>query len=420
MGRRGDRRPGQLVLNLFAPLGRALRHRPFRAFILGQSVSLVGTWMQQVAVAWAAFQLTHSAAVLGLVGFASQAPTFFLAPVGGALADRRSRRHLVLSTQFLMMVQASLLFYLSLTGALSVQALVIASLAMGVLNAFDVPARQSFLLEMVGAKDDLGTAIAVNSSVFNLARLVGPSIGGLILAVGGPVWCFGLNAVSYLAVLAALWTMKPARPRVLEPAHESFFESVRGGFGQLRENAQLRRVVLLLAFAGFLGMPFSALLPMVADQFLGGGARMLGFLYGATGFGAFLGAFSLAMREDRKRLLRHAAFSAFIFGTALVLFSFSRNFWVSWMLLVVAGFGTMSQTLATNIYLQTMVGEGFRGRVMSFFTMALMGTAPFGCLLAGYFAEKTGVDSALFWGGSLTALAAVFFAYRLHREARKS
>lgn len=372
--------------------------------------------MQQVAVAWTAFQLTHSPAVLGLVGFASQAPTFFLAPVGGALADRRSRRMVVLTTQALMMAQAVFLFALSAKGRLTVEALVAASLAMGVLNAFDVPARQSFLFEMIGVREDLGNAIALNSSVFNLARLVGPSVGGLILAFGGRTWCFGLNALSYLPILVILLRMR-VRHTPPPPANDSLLESLGGGVRYLKTQPGLRRALQLLAFSGFFGMPFSALLPLVADQFLGGGARMLGFLYGATGLGAFLGAFSMAVRAGTRGLLRRAAWSAFLFGTALVLFSASRHFWPSWFLLAAAGFGTMSQTIATNIFLQTNAGEEYRGRVMSFFTMALMGTAPFGSLAAGFFAERMGGAAALSAGGLMTAFAAAYFAVKTRRIA---
>ncbi len=396
---------------------RALKHKNFRLFFFGQSVSLMGTWMQQVAMSWLAYRLTHSAWMLGLVGFSTQIPTFFIAPFAGVLVDRWTRRKVVLLTQALSLLQALTLTFLVLTHQVSIGWILTLSVLLGFLNAFDVPARQSFLIEMIGKREDLGNAIALNSSMFNVARLVGPLLAGLLIAAGGEALCFFLNAVSYLAVILAISAMKiPAKKKT---AHSPpILQQLREGFVYVSSFTPVRRILLLLAIAGFMGMPYTVLMPVFAKEVLGGGPQTLGFLVASTGAGALSGAVYLASRKNVRGLLMRLSAASLIFGAALTAFSFSRSFWPSMGFLFLAGFGMMVQTIASNTILQTLVDDSMRGRVMSFFTVALMGMTPFGHLLAGFLASRAGGPQTLVFGGLACLLSTLWFLSRLPSTRR--
>ncbi len=361
---------------------------------------------------WLVYRLTHSAALLGVVGFVSNVPTFFIAPFGGVMADRWIRRRMVLTTQTLSMLQALALLVLVISGSISVAWIIALSLFLGLLNAFDVPARQSFLVEMVGKREDLGSAIALNSSIFNVARLIGPSIAGVLIVLGGEALCFGVNAVSYLAVIAAILAMKiPAGQS--KPTATNVFQGLKDGFSYVYRSVPIRTILTLLAMTSLLGMPFTVLLPVFAKEILHGGPQTFGFLVGITGMGALSAALALALRKYMRGLLKRIAFAAMVFGAGLILFSQSKGFVISAFCLYVTGFGMMFQTIASNMILQTLVEDDKRGRVMSFFTVSLMGTAPFGNLAAGLLAGQIGAPATVFLGGVACIAAAVLFMTRL-------
>ena len=378
------------------PLLRSLAHRNFRLYFLGQAVSLIGTWMQQVALAWLVWQITGSAWWLGLVGFASQVPSFFLGPVAGVVVDRRPRHRILLWTQSLAMVQAFVTAALAAFAPTDTPqerlllALDILGLGafLGLVNAFDLPARQAFLTEMVASREDLANAIALNSSIFNGARLVGPALAGLVLYLAGAAVCFTINGVSYLAVLAALLAMDvPPEP---ERSEEPFGKRLREGVAYAFTFPPIRDLILLLALVSLVGMPYAVLLPVFATEILGGGALVLGLLSAATGVGALCGALLLAARKSVVGLGRWIALGPGAFGLAVTGFALSAWLWLSLLMLFLAGFALMMHMAASNTVLQTIVDEDKRGRVMSLYTMAFMGMAPLGSLLAGALAERFG------------------------------
>lgn len=391
---------------------RALRHRNFRLFTVGQTISLMGTWMQQVAVGWLVYRLTDSAFLLGLVGFVSQIPIFVLAPLAGVLADRHDRHRLVILTQALAMVQAGVLAVLVLTDTVTIVHIVILMMLLGAVNGFDIPARQSFLHEMVGGREDLANAIALNSSMFNAARLVGPAVAGFLIAAVGEGICILLNAVSYVAVLASLIAMRLERRMPYAgggPVLHRLAEGFRYAFGF----APIRSILGLVALVSLAGVPFSVLLPVVATRVLGGDARTLGFLMASVGLGALIGALWLASRRTVRGLGRVIVRAAFGFGSCLILVAWSRLAWLSMLLLVGAGFAMMVQMAASNTVLQTLVDDDKRGRVMSMYSMAFIGLSPLGSLAAGAVAAGAGAPAAFVVGGSVCCLAALVFAQRL-------
>jgi len=340
-----------------------LAHRNYRLFFFGQLVSLTGTWMQSVAQSWLAYRLTGSAALLGIVGFAGQVPALLFAPLGGVVADRVERRRILYATQVASMAVALALAVLALGDRIRVPHLLVLAALLGVVNGFDIPARQSFVVEMVG-REDLGNAIALNSSIFNGARVVGPALAGLLVAAVGEGWCFLANAVSYLAALAGLAAMRlPGRPPRATPSNA--LTSLAEGFRYVARTGPVRALLLLLGLVSLTGMPYAVLMPIFADRILGGGARGLGLLLGATGLGALLGAIALAARDGTRGLGRRVAGAAVGFGAALVLFAASRSFWLSAALLVPAGFAMMNQMASSNTLLQSLVPDDFRGRVMA-------------------------------------------------------
>jgi len=413
-----SRRPSALAAPGERPsLLRALRHPNYRLFFGGQSVSLVGTWVTRVATSWLVYRLTGSAAMLGIVGFAGQIPTFILSPFAGVWVDRLDRYRVLVVTQVLAMLQSFALAALALTGTIEVWHVLALGAFQGVINAFDTPARQAFLVEMVEDRADLPNAIALNSSMVNGARLVGPSVAGIVIAAVGEGWCFLADGLSYVAVIASLLAMKvtrrtPARSgkRVLQELAEGF----RYAFGF----APIRALLLLLALVSLTGMPYTVLMPVIADQTLHGGAHTLGFLMGATGVGALGGALYLASRRSVLGLGKVIPICAALFGAALIAFGLSRSFVLSMLILPLAGAGFMVQMAASNTIIQTVVREEMRGRVMAFYTMAFMGTAPFGSLLAGALAARFDAPRTIMMGGAACIVGAALFARTLPRLRR--
>ena len=368
---------------------RALRHRNFQLFFSGQLISLIGTWMQSVAQSWLVYRLTGSALLLGSVGFASQIPVFLFAPLGGITADRFNRRYIVICTQIASMVLALVLAALTLLHKVQVWHVFVLAALLGVVNAFDIPGRQSFLVEMVG-KEDLMNAIALNSSMFNGARVIGPAIAGILVAKIGEGWCFFANAVSYIAVIIGLLLMKVHSP--VRAAMASPLEHIMEGFRFVNRTAPIRALLLLLGLVSLVGMPYVVLMPIFADQILHGGARGLGILMGATGVGALLGALTLAFREGVKGLGRWVAWCCAGFGASLIVFALSHSFWLSVLLLLPVGYSMMLQMASSNTLIQVMVPDALRGRVMAVYSMMFMGMAPIGALLGGALAEHLGAQ----------------------------
>ncbi|MEW6381138.1 MAG: MFS transporter [bacterium] len=391
---------------------RSLRYRNFRLFFFGQSISLIGTWMQMVAMSWLVYNLTHSVFLLGVVGFASQIPAFLFAPLAGVLIDRWNRRRLVIATQTLSMIQAFILAALALSGHVAAWHIILLSIFIGLVNGFDIPGRQAFLVDMIDGKDDLGNAIALNSTMFNGARLVGPSIAGILISFVGEGVCFLLNGLTFLAVIVALLAMKIA-PKEKSGQRPYVMQELREGFSYAFGFAPIRSVLLLLALVSFMGMPYMVLMPIFAKTILHGGSRTLGFLVAASGAGAFLGSLYLASQRSVLGLGKMIAIASGIFGIGLVAFSLSRVLILSLFPLLLTGFGIMVQMASSNTLLQTIVEEDKRGRIMSFFTMAFVGMEPCGSLLAGSLASAIGAPNTLMIGGACCILGSLAFASRL-------
>ena len=399
---------------------RALRHRNFQLFFSGQLISLVGTWMQTIAESWLVYRLTGSPFLLGAAGFASQFPVFLVAPLGGIVADRFNRQRVVIGTQISSMILALIFAILTLTGVVRVWQIFVLATLLGVVNAFDIPARQSFLVDMVG-KEDLMNAIALNSSMFNGARIVGPAIAGILVAKIGEGWCFFANAVSYIAVITGLLLMRVERPTRLASSGPALAH-LKEGLDFVLNNEPILVLLLLLGLVSLVAMPYSVLMPVFADRILHGGARGLGTLMGATGVGALLGALTLATRVGVRGLGRWIAFSCGGFGVSLVLFSLSRHFWLSAILLLPVGYCMMLQMSSSNTLIQAMVPDDLRGRVMALYTMMFMGMAPFGSLFAGSLAHRLGAPLTVSVGAVACICAAILFFYHLPKirmEARR-
>ena len=417
--------PGSLVEVTPAPESRwqtglrALRHRNFQLFFSGQLISLIGTWMQSVAQSWLVYRLTGSALLLGSVGFASQVPVFLFAPLGGITADRFNRRHIVIGTQVAAMLLAFILAALTLLHRVQVWHVFVLASLLGVVNAFDIPGRQSFLVDMVG-KGDLMNAIALNSSMFNGARVIGPAIAGILVAKIGEGWCFFANAVSYIAVIIGLVLMKVLRPARTSMA--SPLEHMLEGFRFVNRTAPIRALLLLLGIVSLVGMPYVVLMPIFADKILHGGAQGLGMLMGSTGVGALLGALTLAFRQGVKGLGRWVAWCGAGFGASLIVFSISHNFWISVILLLPVGYTMMLQMACSNTLIQVMVPDALRGRVMAVYSMMFMGMAPIGALLGGAFADRLGAQMTVGIGGLASLAGACWFGLQLPKirvEARR-
>jgi MFS family permease len=396
----------------FASILRALRSKNFRLFFAGQGFSLIGTWMQSVAMSWLVYRMTGSAFLLGVIGFVSQVPTFLVAPFSGVLADRWNRRQILIITQSIAMAQAFILSAFVLSGTIRVWEIICLSALLGIVNGFDIPFRQSFIVEMVEEKEDLGNAIALNSSLFHGARLIGPALAGLLIAVVGEGVCFLVNALSYLAVICSLALMRiTSRPapvvkrRILSELHE--------GYTYAFSFTPIRSILMLIALVSMLGMPYVVLMPVFAKEILHGGPHTYGFLMTASGVGSFIGALYLASRKSVLGLGRIIAFAPGIFGLSVAVFALSNLLWLSLILLVIAGFGMMMQIASSNTFLQTVVDDDKRGRVMSLYTMAFMGMAPFGSLLAGALAGRIGAPFTVLAGGLCCVVGSVAFACQL-------
>jgi MFS family permease len=393
---------------------RALSHRNYRLFFGGQSISLIGTWLTQIATSWLVYRLSNSAFLLGVVGFVSQIPIFLLTPFAGVLVDRWNRHRTLVITQTLSMVQSLALAILTLTGVVTVWQIIILSIFQGLINAFDVPTRQSFVVEMVDKREDLGSAIALNSSMFNSARLLGPSIAGILIAAFGEGVCFLIDGISYLGVIAALLAMKITL-RKIESDRADVLQGLKEGFAYAFGFAPIRAILLLLGLVGLAGMPYMILMPVFAAEVLHGGAHTFGFLMGASGAGAVAGAIYLASRRSVRGLGRIISLASGIFGVGLITFSLSREFWLSLLLMLLTGLGMMVQVASSNTFLQTIVDDDKRGRIMSFYTMAFIGMSPFGSLLAGLLASKIGAPHTLLICGAFCVLGSFLFSRSLPR-----
>src|SRR6516162_2102248 len=409
-----------LAPSRWSPYKQANNHRNFQLFFSGQLISLTGTWMQTVAQSWLVYRLTGSSLLLGSVGFASQIPIFLVAPVGGTVADRMNRQKVVIATQVASMILAFILAALTLTHTVKVWHIFVLAALLGVVNAFDIPGRQSFLVDMVG-RDDLMNAIALNSSMFNGARVIGPSIAGILVARIGEGWCFAANSISYIAVIVGLLLMQVSRAPV-ETLRVSPFEHIVEGFRFVWNTGPVRALLLLLGLVSLVAMPYSVLMPIFAARILHGNARTLGVLMGATGVGALGGALTLATRSGVKGLGRWVAVACASFGTFLILFSFSRWHVLSVAMLVPVGFSMMVQMASSNTLIQAMVPDRLRGRAMAVYSMMFMGMAPIGSFLSGWSADHIGAQWTLAIGGVVAIMGAAFFARNLPRirsEARE-
>ena len=410
--------PAKTSASRFSHAWRALRHRNFRLFFTGQSISLVGTWMTRVATSWLVYRLTGSALLLGFVGFAGQIFTFLLAPFAGVLVDRLNRRNLLVWTQVLAGLQSLVMAGLTIAKIITIPEIVALSALQGVINAFDMPGRQSFLIQMVSDdagkpdRQDLGNAIALNSSMVNLARLIGPALAGILIAAYGEGYCFAIDGFSYIAVVVSLLMMR-VPPSTVQRAAASMLHQLQEGWSYVAGFRPIRTILTLFAVISLMGMPFMVLMPIFASQVLHGGAHTLGYLMGASGVGALISAVSLAMRKTVRGLTGAIQTSAILFGSGLILFGLSHYLWLSLLLMLVVGFGMMQGLAASNTVIQTLVPEDKRGRVMSYYTMAFVGMAPFGSLLAGALAHRLGAPHAVIITGSCCLLGAAWYATQL-------
>ena len=391
---------------------RALRHRNFQLFFAGQGISVIGTWMTRLATSWLVYRMTHSALLLGIVSFSGQIVAFLFGPLAGVWVERLERRKLLLWTQALAAAQSLALAALTLTHHINLWEIIVLSAFQGLINAFDMPGRQSFLVQMVGDRNDLSNAIAINSSMVNGARLIGPAIAGMVISAFGEGWCFLIDGVSYFAVIASLAMMRipplESRRRV-----RSIVEQMREGWNYVRGFAPIRTVLLLFALLSLMGWPYMVLLPVFAGDVLHGGAHTLGWLTGASGVGALASGVSLMFRKSVKGLARMLQISTGMLGVTLILFGFSHSLWLSLGLLVFVGFGMMQGASASNTVIQALVTEDKRARVMSYYTMAFFGGAPFGSLLAGVLAHHIGAPATVMVTGACCVAGSVWFTLQV-------
>ncbi len=401
----------------FSHAWRALRHRNFRLYFGGQSISLIGTWMTRVATAWLVYRLTHSALLLGAVSFSGQIPAFLLAPFAGVVVDRVDRRTVLICTQALAMVQSLMLAALTLTNRITIPEIFALAAFQGMINAFDMPGRQSFMVQMVESRNDLQNAIAINSSMVNLARLLGPSLAGMIIAASSEGYCFLIDGVSYTAVIASLLLMRIHRAEVKRHA-ASMLEQLHEGWSYVSKSVPIRGILTLFAIVNLMGWPFVVLMPIFAVQVLHGGPNTMGLLMGSVGVGALISALAMVVRKSVRGLTRVLPMAAAIFGCGLIAFGFSRAMWLSTLLMLVAGYGMLQGLTATNTVIQTLVDEKMRGRVMSYYTAAFVGTAPFGSLLAGAMAHWIGAPVTVMINGSVCILGAAWFWSQLPKIRR--
>jgi MFS family permease len=398
-----------LRLKAFIP---ALRSRNYRLFFAGQGISLIGTWMTQLATIWLVYSLTKSPLMLGVVGFSSQIPSFFLTPFGGVFVDRFSRHRTLIGTQILAMVQSLALAVLALTGVIQVWHIIALSLFQGFITAFDAPARQAFVPELVERREDLANAIAINSTMFNGARLIGPAIAGLLLARVGAAYCFLIDGVSYIAVIIALLAMRIKPIKTVE-SNINPLQRIKEGFEYAFGFPPIRAILLLSALVSFMGLQYTVLVPIFAEEIFKGGAETLGFLMAASGVGALAGGIYLVTRKTVVGLGQVIVLAPATLGIGLIAFAFSRFLPLSLFTMLFIGLGTILQVAASNTVLQTIVEDDKRGRVMSFFSMSFLGVIPFGSLLGGALANRIGAPNTLIIDGIACILGFIFFAKQL-------
>ncbi|MGG6263781.1 MFS transporter [Leptolyngbya sp. AN03gr2] len=392
----------------------ALRSRNYRLFFAGQGISLIGTWMTQLATVWVAYQLTESAFVLGLVGFMGQVPNFFLAPFGGLLADRFDRRSLLIATQAFSMVQSLLLAGFTLSGTINLWLLLGLGFLQGLITVVDAPTRQTFVKDMIERREDLASAIALNSTMVNGGRLLGPAIAGIVIARVGAGYCFLIDGLSYIAVIAGLLLMQiRAQPRSMNQSRP--LQSIREGFNYAFRSTSIRSILTLMAIFSLMVMSNTILAPVMALQVLRVDAHTLGFLLAASGIGALIGGGYMSTRSTVVGLNQVIAIAPILAGIGLICFGLSTQVWLSIPAMMLTGFGTILQISASNTVLQTIVEDDKRGRIMSLFTMSFLGIAPFGQLLAGTLATAIGASSTLMLNGTVCILAALLFAKQLFK-----
>ena len=391
---------------------RALRSRNYRLYFAGQGVSLIGTWITRIATSWLVYRLTNSELLLGVVSFVGQIPMLLLTPFAGVLVDRWNRHRILVVTQILSAVQSLALAILALTGVINVAELIVLQLFQGVIYAFDSPARQAFVIEMVESREDLPNAIALNSSIFNASRIIGPTIGGLMIAAIGEGWCFMADAISYIAVIVSLLMMRFQRADAERLPHAPMWEELGSGFRFTLGFAPVRALLVIVAVGSVMGMPYSVLMPAIASKVLHGGAHTLGILMTASGLGALLATLYMAARHTVVGLGRVITVSTVILSIGLIAFSFSHSLWLSIVVLPLVGAGVMMQAAAANTILQTIVSEELRGRVMALYSVAILGTQPIGSLLAGVFADRIGAQMTILIGAVICLLSAVWFGFK--------
>lgn len=391
---------------------RTLKYRNFKLFFSGQSISLIGTWIQMIATSWLVYDLSHSAFLLGLVGFVSRIPTLIFAPFAGVIADRFDKYKLLFLTQLLAMIQAIIMTVLLFANIIQIWHILALGIFLGFINSLDMPVRQSFFVELIEKKEDLGNAIALNSAMVNGARLIGPSVAGILVASFGESWCFMINSLSFIAILFTLWQIRiPKKP--IEIKKLSHIHILKEGFKYVFGFHPIRDILLLLALVSLMGMPFQVLMPVFAKDILHGGAESLGILMGAVGAGALLGALYLAYRKTILGLGKKLVYATALFGTGLILFSLSQWLWLSLIILFFTGLGMMIEITASNTMLQTISEDDKRGRVMSFYSIAFMGTVPLGNLLSGVLSDLIGVSYTVLLGGVFCIIGAIIFSTRL-------
>lgn len=396
--------------NLF----RAFKHKNYRLFFLGQSISLTGTWMQYVALSWLVYKLTNSPLMLGAVGFFGQMPTFFISPFAGVIADRYDRRRILIITQSVAMLQAFVLATLVLTGHIQIWHIFVLSIVLGLVNSFDIPTRQAFVLEMVGNKEDLANAIALNASMVNATRLLGPSLAGIFIALWGEGLCFFINAVSYIPIIISFSMMRTAKIKKYVPEHK-ILKELKEGLKYAASTPNIKYVLLLLGIVSFLVVPCQVLMPIFARDIFAGDSRTLGFLMGMSGLGALCGALALAGRANTTGLLRLIGISSFGVSIMVIVFSLSHNLIFSMISIALTGFFMMVQMVSSNTVLQTVAHEDKRGRVMSLYTMAFIGVTPFASIIAGTVAFKIGAPNTLLLCGVFALFSAFVFERKLSK-----
>jgi len=396
----------------FRSIFRALKYRNYRLYYSGQSISLIGVWVQNIAMGWLVYRLTGSALLLGTITFALQIPSLLITPFAGVLADRWNRRKVIILTQVMSMLVAFILAWLTLTEVITVGWIIFLALVNGVILAFDTPFRQSFVPDIITRREDLSNAIALNSSLYNLARFIGPPIGGILIALVGEGWCFFINGVSFLAVIFALLAMqiqKVVRPR----RFGSIFLQLREGIQYAWNFRSIRYLITLVALSSFFGLPFQALMPLFAAEILGGDSQMLGILTGALGAGALTGAFFLASRKSVRNIPVITFRTALMFALALSVFALSSHTALSIIALVFTGFGMIVHFNSTNTLIQSIADEDKRGRVVSLYSLTFMGITPLGSLLAGTIAEYIGVPFTIFFFSLICISSALLFGKRV-------